>query len=138
MLRMVKFNLRERMLEEFEKIVGTERYSVFMEMLEQIGPDARTHRISVVIAAMMQFALDELINDYMDGPLARALIAFGENDPDSGGKDEAEALYEFIDELCSEVGMTNERESARGDSYSIAENVIEVYSNWYAMPWDSY
>lgn len=28
------------MLEEFEEIVGTERYTVFMEMLEAIGPDA--------------------------------------------------------------------------------------------------
>ena len=66
-----------------------------------------------------------------------AIMSFGEDDPDSGGE-ETEALNEFVDELCTKVGMSNERESSMGDFYSIAENVIGVYSNWYAMLWDSF
>ena len=34
--------------------------------------------------------------------------------------------------------MVNERESARGEVYSIAENTIQEYAAWYNMPWEDY
>lgn len=130
---------KRKMLDEFEGIIGTETYSVFLNILEEIGPDARTHRISVVIAAMMQFALNVLLTDYQDGLLARALMVLSE-EPHLAleGSEEAEVLYDFIDKLCDAAGMLNERESARGTQYSIAENAIAEYAGWYAMPWEDY
>ena len=49
-----------------------------------------------------------------------------------------EVLYDFIDALCKEAGMINERTSARGDQYSIAEHAILEYTAWYNMPWEDY
>lgn len=127
------------MLKEFENIIGNENYSVFCKMLESIGPDARTHRISVVIAAMMRFARNELIDEYQEEPLARALIVLDEEPYlASEGAEEVEILEEFIDDLCSKVGMRNNRESASFTQYSIAEDAIAEYAHWYSMSWESY
>ena len=106
---------------------------------ESIGSTARTHRISVVIAAMMRFARNELFEEYQDGPLAAALMVLDEEPClASEGAEEVETLSEFIDELCSEAGMQNKRESARFTQYSIAEHAIAEYAQWYSMPWESY
>ena len=35
----------------------------------------------------------------------------------------------------SEANLINQRESVRGEDYSIAENVILEYAAWYDMPW---
>jgi hypothetical protein len=128
------------MLEEFKDIIGAESYSAFIQMLKEIRPHARTHRISVVIAAMLRFALSELLADYEDGPLAQALMALDEEPrlASEEKSEEYELLSDFIDELCREAGMRNQRESARGMSYSIAENAIAEYAGWYAMPWEDY
>jgi len=38
------------MIQEFKEIIGAQSYSTFLRVLKEIGPDARTHRISVVVA----------------------------------------------------------------------------------------
>jgi hypothetical protein len=43
--------------------------------------------------------------------------------------------FDLVDGSCSEANMMNERESARGEDHSIAENVIFEYAAWYSMPW---
>jgi hypothetical protein len=47
-------------------------------------------------------------------------------------------VFDFIDALCNEAGMINERTSARNEGYSIAENAILEYAAWYNMPWEDY
>ncbi len=61
------------MLDEFKKIIGTKSYSAFLSLLKGISPEARTHRISIVIAAMLHYALRNLPGDYEEGSLAQAL-----------------------------------------------------------------
>jgi hypothetical protein len=51
------------MLKEFKKIIGNPSYSVFINQLRVIGSDARTHRICVVIAAMLRFALEKVYRE---------------------------------------------------------------------------
>ena len=127
------------MLEEFKDIIGAQSYSTFVHMLKAIGPDARTHRISVVIAAMLQYALSMLPADGGDGTLAQALVTLADNPYEAAEDSEEYALvFDLIDELCREAGMRNLRESARGESYSIAENSIAEYTAWYNMPWEDY
>ena len=127
------------MLEEFKGIVGAQSYSTFLRMLKEIGPDARTHRISVVIAAMLRYARSKLPPDCEDGTLAQALVALDEEpylaDEES---EEYELVSDLIDKLCQEAGMRNLRESSRGESYSIAESAIAEYAAWYNMPWEDY
>ena len=142
-LRRIKFKNRldsmSQLLEEFKDIIGVQSYSSFFHMLKAIGPDARTHRISVVIAAMLRSALSKLPSDCEDGTLAQAIVTLGEG-PYVAAEDseEYELVFDMIDELCREAGMRNLRESARGESYSIAENAIAEYAAWYNMPWEDY
>ena len=127
------------MLEEFKDIVGAQSYSTFLRMLKEIGPDARTHRISVVIAAMLQYARSKLPPDCEDRTLAQALVTLDE-EPYLPGEEseEYELVSDLIDKLCQKAGMRNLRESSRGESYSIAESAIAEYAAWYNMPWEDY
>jgi hypothetical protein len=124
-------------LGEFKKIIGNNSYATFLNLLKEIGPDARTHRISVVVAAMLRFAISQLPHDCEQGTLCQALITIDEEPYLAAEQsDEYEILSELIEELCREAGMRNQRKSARGESYSIAENVIAEFAGWYNMPWE--
>lgn len=127
------------MIEEFREILGAQAYETFLGMLTEIGPDARTHRISVVIAAVLRFARSKLPADCEDGTLAQALVTL-EEEPYlvAEESEEYEMVFDLIDELCDEAGMQNLRESSRGEPYSIANNAIAEYTGWYSMPWEDY
>lgn len=58
------------MISEFKKLVGAREYTAFMDLLKEIGPHARTHRISVVIAAMLRYARGQVAGDLERGTLA--------------------------------------------------------------------
>ena len=125
------------MLREFEQIIGTEMYEAFILMLKEIGPEARTHRISVVIAAMLRYAFDQLPPDYEECTLGEALIAFDEEPHLMYEIPRVkEALYPLINSLCREADLRNERENYQGVPYSIAENTVYEYVSWYNMPWE--
>lgn len=126
-------------LKEFKKIIGTQAYSTYLDMLEEIGPDARTHRISVVIAAMLRHALSKLPDESKPDTLGEALLVLDE-DPslEDYESEEHDKVFMLIDELCREAGMRNQRESAKGGAYSIARNAIAEYIAWYNMPWEDY
>lgn len=125
------------MIAEFKKIVGAQSYEAFMHVLKEIGPDSRTHRISVFIAAMLQFALRALPDECEEGSLAHALLTiYDEPYLSSEDSSEYDKIYDLIDQICNEAGMRNRRESSRGEAYSIADNVIDEYTAWYNMPWE--
>ena len=127
----------ERMVDEFKEIVGDQHFSSFLALLKEIGPDARTHRISVVIASVLRFAVNQLPPECEDGSIAQALLVLDE-EPNLAHEqsDEYEMVFDLVDGLCSEANMMNERESTRGEGYSIAENVILEYAAWYNRPWE--
>jgi hypothetical protein len=127
------------LIDEFKEIIGDQQYLSFIALLKNIGPEARTHRISVVVASLLRFAVNLLPPDCEDGSLAQALLTLDE-EPYlvHEQSDEYETIFALIDGLCNEAGMVNERESARGEVYSIAENTIQEYAAWYNMPWEDY
>ena len=114
-------------------------YSSFIKFLKEIGPDARTQHLSVVIAAMLKYALDQLPAHCEEGTLGEALLAISE-EPYliHEQSEEAEKLDELIVSLCDKAGMRNSRETSRGMHYTIAEGAIAEFTNWYAMPWEDY
>ena len=126
--------LKEDKLDEFRQIIGEELFGSFLKLLTEIGPDSRTHRISVVIAGILRFALGKTTDDYEKGSLAEALVVLDE-EPYSDGE-EYRRVVELIDHMCQESGMTNYRATTRGSEYSIAENAIAEYCRWYNMPWE--
>ena len=127
----------ERMVDEFKEIVGDQYFSSFLALLKEIGPDARTHRISVVIASILRFAVNQLPPECEDGSIAHALLVLDE-EPNLAHEqsDEHEMVFDLVDGLCSEANMINQRESTRGEDYSIADNVILEYAAWYNKPWE--
>lgn len=128
-----------KFLEELKDIIGEKQLKSFLALLKDIGPDARTHRITVVIASILRFAVNQLPPDCEDGTLSQALITLDEERYLAYEQsDEYGLVYDLIDSLCTEVGMQNERESSRGESYSIADIAILEYAAWYNMPWEDY
>ena len=123
------------MLKKFKRLIGKREYEIFLKLLREIGPDSRTHRISVVIAGMLRYALHQ-ISEYEEGSLEEALVVVDE-EPYANGN-EAEVILALVDEICKEAGMRNRRIASRGSEYSIGENVLEEYCRWYAMPWEDY
>jgi len=127
------------LIDEFKEIIGEQHFLSFLAFLKEIGPDARTHRISVVIASILRFAVKQLPPDCEDGSLSQALLMLDEEPYLAQEQsDEFEMVFGLIDGLCNQAGILNERESARGENYSIAENAILEYAAWYNMPWEDY
>ena len=126
---------RKRSLEE---VVGKETYALWVDMLHRLVPEGRTHRLSVVVAAMLQYAYllatDNLDDDVKEGSAAQALL-----DATDGGDPEevAEYLYDIVDRLFKDAKVKHKRTSARGEDYSIAEDALEEYVRWFDMPWES-
>jgi hypothetical protein len=128
---------RNAPVKELKSILGSQEYSALIQMLKAIGPDARTHRISVVIAAMLRFTRSKLPAHCEDGTLGQALLTLEEKPHlATEQSEEYDLVFDLIDQLCREARMKNLRTSARGDSYSIAENVMAEYIAWYNMPWE--
>ncbi len=127
------------MLEEFEQIVCAQTCAAFLSMLKEIGPSARTHRISVVIAAMLRYAVCRVPGEPDEGSLGEALLAIDEEPYLADGRTpESEKLLELIDCLCKGAGMVNQRTNSRGRPYSIAEDAMAEFTAWYNMPWEDY
>lgn len=119
-----------------QDVVGKKMYSVWVEMLRQLVPDGRTHRLSVLLAGMLHYALtiaenldeDELEED----SVALSLINANEMGPDEI-KDE---LHDVMKRLFKDAGVTFDRVSKRGQPYSIANEAYNEFFSWYEYPWD--
>ena len=121
-----------------EDVVGKETYGLWVDMLHRLVPDGRTHRLSVVVAAMLQYAYlivtNNLDDDIEEGSVAQALLdATDGGDPEEVG----EYLYDIVDQIFNDAGVRHKRTSARGEDYSIAESALEEYVSWFDMPWES-
>jgi hypothetical protein len=119
-----------------QDVVGKGTYDVWVDMLRQLVPNGRTHRLSVVLAAMLQHAtviaegLDE--EELKDGSVALSLVTATE-----GGPGEVrEALHDVVSRLFRDAGVTFDRVSKRGEPYSIADEAYNEYFSWYDYPWE--
>jgi hypothetical protein len=119
-----------------QDVVGKETYDVWVDMLRELVPDGRTHRLSVIIAGMLHYATaiaeqfdeDELEED----SVALSLINANEMGPDEV-KDE---LHDVMKRLFNDAGVTFDRVSKRGEPYSVADEAYNEYVSWYDYPWD--
>ena len=114
-----------KLLDEFRLIIGENYYESFINLFKEIGPQSRTHRISVVMAGILRFGFERIDDHYEEGSLAEALIVVDEEP--CFDSEEWEKVLELVDEICREAGMRNVRITSRGHEYSIAESVISEY-----------
>ncbi|MEW6403893.1 MAG: hypothetical protein AB1649_19025 [Chloroflexota bacterium] len=119
-----------------QDVVGKDTYTVWVEMLHELVPDGRTHRLSVVIAGMLHYATaiaETFEEDKLEEEsVALSLINATEMDPD-GIKDE---LHDVVKRLFKDAGVTFDRVSKRGEPYSVADEAYNEYFSWYDYPWD--
>lgn len=121
-----------------EPIVGEKTYSVWVEMLKQLVPDGRTHRLSVVVAGMLQHAVKSAHEKFgthpEEGSVASSLLCAGElNDYEESTAE----LADFLEQLFDDAQVRYARQSSRGEEYSIIDSAIMEYLHWHDMPWES-
>src|SRR5512136_817673 len=121
-----------------QDVVGPEIYAIWVDMLRRLVPEGRTHRLSVLVAGMLQYAYliaaENQDDDVEGGSVAQALLDSGDGDDP---EEVAEYLYDIVDQLFRDAKVKHKRTSARGEDYSIAESALEEYVSWFDMPWES-
>lgn len=116
--------------------VGSKNYSVWLEMLKRLVPNGRTHRLSVVIASMLQVAYEIAQEKEESNAKARQLSTIFasacEHDEENGIK----PLLKIMEQLFKDAGVGFKRVNRKGSGYSIAEEAVSQFLNWDAMPWE--
>jgi len=121
----------------FAEVVGADIYAVWVRMLQELVPHGRTHRLSLVLAAMLQYAASVATparkDEEDDNALASALIQATEvGDP----SEVEELIHDAVVQLFKDAKVPFQRTSARGTRYSIAEEAYAEFIHWYDMPWE--
>ncbi len=118
-------------------VVGVKVYDVWVDMIRRLVSGGRTHRISVVVAGMLQYALE--ISHEKEGSNAKAkkLSELFESVFDYYDDGDIDPAIELTEELFMDADVNYERVSSKGDSYSIAEEAVREFLAWENMPWES-
>jgi len=120
-----------------QDVVGKETYMVWVDMLRELVPSGRTHRLSVVIAGMLQYTYELAVRidnrNEEEHSTAMSIIDAAE----AGNPDDIKGLiHDIVDRLFMDAGVEYERVSKRGDHYSIADETYNEFSCWFDYPWD--
>ena len=118
-------------------VVGHEIYATWVEMLRALVPHGRTHRLAVVVAGMLQYAVVVASGKPRRRAAASSAAAtlLRSVDDVTPGTDESE-LGGHVDRLFRDAGVSAERVNARGHAYSITVAVIAEFVSWENMPWE--
>lgn len=118
-------------------VVGAETYEVWVRMLRRLVPDGRTHRLAVMVAGMLQYAVvmaaDKQSEQNNERSLAASLLEASEVSDPSEVKD---LIHDAVVQLFKDAKVRFERINARGDKYSLAEDSYEEFIHWFDMPWE--
>src|SRR3989338_2751055 len=121
----------------FSAVVGADTYEVWVRMLRKLVPDGRTHRLSVMLAGMLQYAAVMAdANEDKEGDedsLAASLLEATEASDPSEVND---LIHDTVVRLFKDAKVRFERTSARGMRYSLAEEAYEEFIHWFDMPWE--
>lgn len=107
-------------------------------MLRNLVPDGRTHRLAPLVAGMLQYAT-VIANAYKGEDQGKGTAV--DNLRQAGEAYQPEEvntlLLGLIDRLFADADVSYRRTNARGQGYSIAEEVLYEYFHWYDMPWEA-
>jgi hypothetical protein len=130
-------NMSPKSKRSLQDVVGKETYSVWVDMLRELVPEGRTHRLSVVIAGMLEYAVEKAEKikhrNEDEHSVAMSLI-----DAAEAGYPDAikELIHDVIDRLFKDAGVLYERVSKRGERYSISDEAYNEFASWFDYPWD--
>ena len=117
------------------KVVGADAYEIWVRMLRELVPDGRTHRLAVMIAGMLQYAvvMAAARREKDQRSLAFSLLEASDATDPSEVK---ELIHDAVVELFKDAKVRFERTNAHGDKYSVAEDSYEEFIHWFDMPWE--
>ena len=120
-----------------QDVVGEETYGVWVDMLRELVPDGRTHRLSVVVAGMLQYTLElaQNIKDTNEDGHSAAMSIIDASE--TANPDDIQGLiHDLVERLFMDAGVEYERVSKRGERYSIAYEAYNEFARWFDYPWD--
>ena len=104
-------------------------------MLRHLVPFGRTHRLSVIVAGMLRYALHVSHEKENSSTKAKKLVEIlmrNIEDYDECFK----TIVELAEGLFKDAGVGFKRINRKKQSYSIAEEAAYEYLNWENMPWE--
>lgn len=117
-------------------VVGKQIYAVWVEMLKRLVPNGRTHRLSVVVAGMLQVAADIAHEKERTNARAKELSGVFECAYEQEEESEIKPLLKETEQLFKDAGVRFKRTNSKGSDYSIAQESVHNFLNWEAMPWE--
>lgn len=118
-------------------VVGAKNYSVWIDMLKRLVPYGRTHRLSVVVAAILQITQKISHDKESSNTKARRLSEIFENAYEQDEENGIAPLLELTEQLFKDAGVHFKRVNRKGKGYSIAEEAVHQFLNWDSMPWEA-
>lgn len=113
-----------------EDAVGEKMYTAWILMLKELVPHGRTHRLSVVVASMLQYA------SLQNSPKAERVTDLLQNVLDESGDGQANSVAKLAQKLFKDAKVKSKRTSSRGHGYSIVDDAIQEFIAWDNMPWE--
>jgi hypothetical protein len=119
-----------------KEVVGAKIYNVWLDMLKSLVPHGRTHRLSVMVAGMLQYAQEVAYKKAESNSKARKLAESFESAFESSDEEYLDKIIEIVENLFEDAGVRYKRKNRKGESYSIAEEAAYEFLNWENMPWE--
>jgi CO dehydrogenase/acetyl-CoA synthase delta subunit len=119
-----------------KEVVGAKIYNVWLDMLKSLVPHGRTHRLSVMVAGMLQYAQEVAYKKAESNSKARKLAESFESAFESSDEEYLNKIIEIAGNLFEDAGVRYKRKNRKGESYSIAEEAAYEFLNWENMPWE--
>ena len=118
-------------------IVGTETYAVWVDMLNKLVPQGRSHRLAPLVAGMLHYALAIAEKrDDKESDKASAVQSLLYAAEASGPSEVENYLKDLVKQLFMDAKVKYTRTNARGNNYNILDSVCEEFFDWYNMPWE--
>lgn len=118
-------------------IVGTETYAVWVDMLNKLVPQGRSHRLAPLVAGMLHYALAIAEKrDDKESDTASAVQSILYAAEASGPSEVENYLKDLVKHLFMDAKVKYTRTNARGNNYNILDSVCEEFFDWYNMPWE--
>jgi hypothetical protein len=119
-----------------KEVIGAKIYNVWLDMLKSLVPHGRTHRLSVLVAGMLQYAQEVAYKKAESNSKARKLAESFESAFESSDEEYLDKIIEIVENLFEDAGVRYKRKNRKGESYSIAEEAAYEFLNWENMPWE--
>jgi len=119
-----------------KNVTGARVYAVWIDMLRRLVPYGRTHRLSVVVGSMLQYACERAHEKAESNARARRIAEIFDNAFESCDEEAVRKVVEIAEDLFDDAGVRYKRRNSRGEIYSIAEQAAREFLSWDSMPWE--